>query len=204
MPRTVKKPYHHGDLRERLVAAGEQALQDLPLAEVTLREIARRAGVSHAAPKHHFASLGELLAEIAARGFVRFVAGHELAMAQSADPTAVGRLRAVGEAYIDFAAANPAIFGLMFGKQGECVITPGLLETMRTAWTQLETAVASVIGPAHARDGAIAYWSALHGFSMLVLERRLPEFLSAADASKAVIRLSIAGLKVADGERTER
>ncbi len=62
-------PYHHGDLRDTLLAAAEQALAELPLQKVTLREIARRAGVSHAAPKHHFNSLGQLLGEVAARGY---------------------------------------------------------------------------------------------------------------------------------------
>ena len=73
MPSLDKKPYHHGELREALLAAGEAALGDLSPENVSLREIARRAGVSHAAPKHHFQTLGNLLGEIAARGFNRFV-----------------------------------------------------------------------------------------------------------------------------------
>ena len=65
----MQRPYHHGDLREQLLLAGEQALLEIPIDDVSLREIARRAGVSHAAPKHHFASMADLLGEIAARGF---------------------------------------------------------------------------------------------------------------------------------------
>ena len=107
------KPYHHGDLREQLLRAGEQALAEMPVEQVSLREIARRAGVSHAAPKHHFASMGELLGEIAARGFVKFVASLDEAAKNSTTQTAEQRLLAMGWAYLRFAEANPAIYALM-------------------------------------------------------------------------------------------
>ena len=64
-----KAPYHHGDLREVLVAAGRRLLEEKGLRGFTLRECARRAEVSHAAPAHHFASIDDLLAEIATRGY---------------------------------------------------------------------------------------------------------------------------------------
>ena len=71
--RLTPKPYHHGDLYETLVNAGTELLKDKGLEHFTLRECARRAGVSHAAPKNHFASVEDLLCEIAARGFEQFV-----------------------------------------------------------------------------------------------------------------------------------
>src|SRR5258708_20556908 len=64
-----EKPYHHGELREALVAAGRKLLEEKGLRSFTLRECARRAQVSHAAPAHHFASIDDLLAEIATRGY---------------------------------------------------------------------------------------------------------------------------------------
>ena len=79
-----RKAYHHGDLRESLVAAATVLIEEAGLGAFTLRECARRAGVSHAAPKNHFATAEDLLAEIAARGFERFVA--ELAQAADAVP----------------------------------------------------------------------------------------------------------------------
>src|SRR5260221_13857653 len=68
------KSYHHGELREALVIAGRKLLEEKGLRGFTLRECARRAAVSHAAPAHHFASLDDLLAEIATRGFVELAA----------------------------------------------------------------------------------------------------------------------------------
>src|SRR5262245_63504551 len=73
------KPYHHGELREALVSAGRKLLEERGLRGFTLRECARRATVSHAAPAHHFASIDDLLAEIATRGY------HELTAAMSAE-----------------------------------------------------------------------------------------------------------------------
>ena len=107
------KPYHHGDLRDALLTAGEGALADLPLAEVSLREIARRAGVSHAAPKHHFGTLGELLGEFAARGFDQFVQTLATAADQASEQTPADRMHAMMRAYLRFADAQPAVYGLM-------------------------------------------------------------------------------------------
>src|SRR5258707_5159838 len=73
------KPYHHGELREALVAAGHKLLEEKGLRSFTLRECARRAQVSHAAPAHHFASIDDLLAEIATRGY------HDLTAAITAE-----------------------------------------------------------------------------------------------------------------------
>src|SRR5438876_2931727 len=107
------KRYHHGELKEALVAAGRKLLEEKGLRGFTLRECARRAAVSHAAPAHHFASLDDLLAEIATRGF------HELTAAMAAearraggDPTA--RLVGQGVGYMAFGAAHPMLFQLMF------------------------------------------------------------------------------------------
>ncbi len=68
---TTSRSYHHGDLRASLLDAAEALLEAAPERQLTLREVAKSAGVSHAAPYHHFASLADLLAAIAARGFAR-------------------------------------------------------------------------------------------------------------------------------------
>ena len=79
MVRAKNKPYHHGELREALVVAGRKLLEEKGVRGFTLRECARRAAVSHAAPAHHFASIDDLLAEIATLGY------HELTAAMSAE-----------------------------------------------------------------------------------------------------------------------
>jgi AcrR family transcriptional regulator len=191
----TKKPYHHGDLREALLAAGESALEELPLEDVSLREIARRAGVSHAAPKHHFGSLGALLGDVAARGFEQFVEALEQA-ANAASPQASSpRLLAMGRAYLRFASTHSGTYGLMFGKRDICETTPRLAAGMLAAWSQLENTVAAVVGPQRAVDGALLVWSTVHGMAMLKLDRKLPPHLDPASSLEHSLRLMIAGLQ---------
>jgi AcrR family transcriptional regulator len=191
----LKKPYHHGDLREKLLQAGEAALSEMPIEAVSLREIARRAGVSHAAPKHHFATMGDLLGEIAARGFAKFVATLDEASRQTAVQTPEGRLMAMGWAYLRFAEANAAVYALMFGKIDQVAMTPSMVQHSMAAWSQLENAVAAITGQNHAPNGALHVWSSVHGLSMLKAERRLPPHLTLHAAEENTLRMMIAGLK---------
>ena len=192
----VKKPYHHGDLRDALLSAAEQALADLPLEQISLREIARRAGVSHAAPKHHFSSLGQLLGEVAARGFERFVAELDVAAGRVADQSPAARMLAMARAYLRFAAANPAVYGLMFGKREDVVDrTPHLSNAMFAAWAQLEGQVAGVVGPQRSKYAAVTVWSTVHGLAMLRLEHKLPPHIDPDVALESVTRTLIAGLE---------
>jgi AcrR family transcriptional regulator len=194
-----KQPYHHGDLREALLLAAEAALNEMPVEEVSLREIARRAGVSHAAPKHHFASLGQLFAEVAARGFERFYDTLEDAANRDADQSPRARVVAMGRAYLRFAADHPAIYSLMFGKRDNVILTtPRLTLAMLTAWGQLEGQVADMIGGTRAHYGAVTVWSAVHGLAMLRLERKLPPHVEPDVALEAMLRTIAAGL---DAER---
>lgn len=191
----ANRPYHHGNLREQLLQAGEAALAEMPAEQVSLREIARRAGVSHAAPKHHFASMGELLGEIAARGFQKFVATLDQASRQTASQTPEGRLMAMGWAYLRFAEANPAIYGLMFGKRDNTGMTPHMVQSSLAAWSQLEDAVAAIIGRGQAPVGALHVWSSVHGLSMLKAERRISPHMPMHAAEENILRMMIAGLK---------
>jgi AcrR family transcriptional regulator len=195
LPEKTKKPYHHGDLREKLIAAGEAALAEIPFERVTLREIARRAGVSHAAPKHHFSTLGDLLAEIAARGFESF----STELANGADHSAIqtpdGRLAGMGRAYIRFAENNPAIYSLMFGKRDMMLVTPHLAKAMMNAWSLLESEAAKIVGTSRAPLAAITIWSSTHGLAMLKLASRIPPNVSMHGLEEHMIRTLIAGLK---------
>ncbi len=169
-------------------------MAEMPPNEVSLREIARRAGVSHAAPKHHFSTLGDLLGEIAARGFEKFVAALDEAANRAPDQSPPGRLQAMSRAYLHYAQANPAIYGLIFGKREQCAFTPHLAQASFAAWSQLETAVAAIIGPSKAVNGAVMVWSTVHGLAMLMLERRLPPHISINTAMEETCRLIIVGL----------
>ena len=101
MAKKTAKTYHHGDLREALIKAGLTILEKDGVEALTLRACARKAGVSHAAPQHHFAGIDDLLAEIAATGFEDFVESLDQAAAHATSP--VEKLKAMGQGYVAFA-----------------------------------------------------------------------------------------------------
>jgi AcrR family transcriptional regulator len=113
------RPYHHGNLRAALLAQAEQTLREHGLDGLSLRELARQIGVSHGAPRRHFADRQALLDALAESGFGRL--GAQLrAAAESAGEDYEARLRAIGLAYVRFAISDPALLELMFaGKERE-------------------------------------------------------------------------------------
>jgi len=180
----AEKPYHHGELREALVSAGRKLLEEKGLRGFTLRECARRASVSHAAPAHHFASIDDLLAEIATHGY------HELTAAMAAEarrakPDPEARLVAQGVGYMAFAAANPTLFQLMFNHEANRFETPALAAAAKTAYHLHVAAVEAVIPKASAevKERMVDFaWSSVHGFITLVLEGQIGE----TDGSRAL------------------
>jgi AcrR family transcriptional regulator len=111
-PPTAARPYHHGDLRRALIEAGRRLLEREGSAALSLRAVAREAGVSAAAPYHHFKDRAALLYAVAHEGQVALYT----AMCAAFDSTEPGQQRivAVGVAYVEFALANPALYRLMF------------------------------------------------------------------------------------------
>ena len=104
-------PYHHGDLRDALIAAAQDIMETEGLAALSLRAVSRRAGVSPAAPYHHFPDKQALLDAVAERGFDALTSAMTERMDRAGDSAA--RLDASGIGYVAFAVANPALFGLM-------------------------------------------------------------------------------------------
>lgn len=171
-PRPRAKPagtYHHGDLREALLDAAEALLAQRGAAGLSLRDVARGAGVSHAAPYHHFAGLPELLAALAERSFRQLGAAMQAGVdAHPAD--AREQLLAIAAAYVDFARRRPARFRLMFGP----VLAsrrqhPGLDRAAEASFRVLLDAATrfdAAGGPLIALTG----WSLAHGLSHLSLD----------------------------------
>ncbi|MFJ3792785.1 TetR/AcrR family transcriptional regulator [Kitasatospora sp. NPDC090091] len=165
-------------LRARLVAAGVELVTLEGVHALTLREIARRAGVSHGAPRRHFATHVELLAAIARRGFGDLAAA--LARADDAvtdpgdgnggtgrDPRA--RIAALARAYLDFAAEQPGMFDLMFRHdvlEGSGI---GLRATTLPMFEIFVRLIGEVGPPAGVRpaDATAAFWANLHGLAQL-------------------------------------
>ncbi len=170
-----KRAYHHGDLADQLVAAAEAIILERGVDGFTLREAARRAGVSPAAPAHHFGDARGLLSEVALRGFRDFGDALETADKRGgADPQQ--RLHEQGAAYVKFALANPARFQLMF-QHGKCDMAyKDLAAVGNRSFLILEGAVRAAygLGPTEAlTDDAhgflLATWSVVHGFAHLAL-----------------------------------
>ena len=151
-------------------------------------------------PNIIFASLGQLFAEVAARGFEHFYDALENAANRNVDQSARARVVAMGRAYLRFAADNPAIYSLMFGKRDNVILTtPRLTMAMLAAWGQLEGQVAAMIGDMRAHYGAVTVWSAVHGLAMLRLERKLPPHVEPDLALEAMLRTLAAGLEAEGG-----
>jgi AcrR family transcriptional regulator len=144
---------------------------------LSLREVARRAGVSHQAPYHHFGDREGILAAIALEGFTILGAGMRKRLAALADGDPGARLEAVGASYIDFALRHPAHFQVMF--RADLIVMdrhPTLKATADDTFNQL-LEVVSDVAERHGRGDplplAIAAWSLAHGLSTLFLEGKL-------------------------------
>mgnify|MGYP000873642802 FL=1 len=166
------KPYHHGNLRESLLAAADDLLSTQGLQGLTLREVARKAGVSHAAPYHHFASLDELLAAVAGLSFARL--GADLAVA-AGNPDPRAALLDVNDAYVRHARRYPAQFRLMFGPMlARKAEFPEFAQAARLAFERV-LEVGERFVPGDGARVALAGWSLAHGFSHLAIDGALDD-----------------------------
>jgi len=134
-------PYHHGALRDALLQAAERVLERDGLAGLTLRAVAREAGVSHAAPTHHFGDLTGLVSELAAIGFRQFNAA--MAAACTPDTPYPGKGLARAKAYIAYAQAHPGMYGLMFRTERLDYSRPALHEAAEASFAGLASAIAA-------------------------------------------------------------
>lgn len=160
--------YHHGDLRAALLQAAGKALEKQGITGLSLRDAARRAGVSHNAPYRHFADRDALLAALAAEGF------RMLGEALRDKP---GRAR--GEAYVRFALEHPQRFRLMFGGLLPITRYPELRESASGAYQSLVDAWKDMPEP---QIAAAAAWSLVHGLAQLLLDGHFAAHAAERDA----------------------
>jgi len=170
----AKPPYHHGDLRRALVDAALLLVASRGPGPLTLREVARQAGVSPAAPYAHFADKSDLLAAVAEEGFRSLGRALRTAAARHRRPRP--KLEAIGRAYIHFAVAHPGHFAVMFSSAlTDRWHEAPLAEVSLATFTFLVDAVRAVLveaGRPHVDpfDAALLGWSTVHGLSSLWLE----------------------------------
>jgi AcrR family transcriptional regulator len=155
------------DVRSSLLAAARAELAEHGHATISLRAVARRAGVSHAAPKYHFPDRAALLTAVATQGF------RELAAALNQAPPS---LAATGHIYVQFALANPALFDLMFRPSELHPEDSELTDAQHAAIGMLETAVVGAAGhtPGSSRELTLISWALAHGLAVLTENGALP------------------------------
>lgn len=174
--RRTSAPYHHGDLRRALLDATEQLLEAAGVEGFTLREVARRAGVSHGAPAHHFGDVRGLLSEFSAESFAQLSAAMRRRRAR-APSTPFEQLRASGVAYVEYALTHRARFQLMFRSERLDPERESLAKSAGEAFGQLVECIDAVsreVGapPELDADKVALAWSLVHGFATLVIDNR--------------------------------
>lgn len=178
--------YHHGDLRSALLRATETLIAEQGAGAVSLREVARVAGVSHGAPAHHFGNKDGLMLAFAQEGWDRMI--EAIGAAIEADKPADGPafLVSVGKAYIRFATDNPGQFDVMFRRDLYDLKNEGYVGAGETAWTFLEDTIQRCVdegfAPADAaRTYTVIAWSMVHGLSALWNSGRVRSRFAALD-----------------------
>lgn len=180
---TSRRNYHHGDLRRALIEEGTAILAETGPAGLSLREVARRLGVSHNAPYRHFATREALLAAIAAAGYD--------ALAEQTDKAA-GDMTARGLAYIGFALKHPAIFRLMFSDLIDRSAFPDLAAAAERSLERASRAIGAAYGSEP--EAVMAAWSFVHGLAQLLLDGQPPEGLRRGRSDLAFARATLAAM----------
>jgi AcrR family transcriptional regulator len=195
-----ERQYHHGDLKRVLVETALGMLRDARGWQFTLREVARRAGVSHAAPYKHFSDKAALLAELAALGY-HLLREELLVVPKRKRKSPRDEILAVAKAYLDFGLANPSLYRLMFSSEIEksrygdltdaSLATFGVLLDILTRGQR-----AGAFKAAPVQGQAMACWALVHGLTSLELDRQLlPEKVGSTPADAALASL-LEGLDV--------
>jgi AcrR family transcriptional regulator len=175
-PARRRTRYHHGALRQALLEAAESVLADAGVEGFTLRECARRAGVSHGAPAHHFGDVQGLLSELTADSFEALATLMGICRGAAASD-GFSQLEASGLAYLEYALAHPARFQLMFRSKLLDASHPRLVAAGGQAYAQLEETMAATSRDAGAPASLLGEktalaWSIVHGVASLVLDNR--------------------------------
>jgi AcrR family transcriptional regulator len=164
----AKDSYHHGDLRRALLEAAASAIAETGVASLSMRDLSRRAGVSHAAPMHHFRDKAGLLTALAVEGFDLLTEALE----------AAGTFLDAGVAYVHFAVTHRAHFEVMFRPDLYHADDPALLAARRRSGAALYAGAGELPDsgdPAAVRQAGLAGWSIAHGFATLVLSGAMPD-----------------------------
>src|SRR5215471_14632697 len=177
--------YHHGDLRNALMNAARKLLEERGPSSLALREIARRVGVSAPSAYHHFPNLDAIAVALAEQGAAEMA---ERLTALPRPSVNKSRLLRIGEAYVAFARANPALYRLMFGEGFPIASRSGqaVRDLRQKARDTIESALADRLPQADLSIAGLFLWSVIHGLALLVIDGQInPE----EDADDIVLRV---------------
>lgn len=162
-----KKPHHHGNLRAALVEAGVDLVRRGGPDALSIRKVAAQAGVSHAAPAHHFPSLTDLRTAVLADGYRRFTQSMEETIAAAPD-TALDAALGACFGYLRFARAYPGLFTMMFGTYAHRTDDAELCEASEGSYAVLARISAPFAGDEPV-ETELAIWSLVHGYASLAV-----------------------------------
>jgi len=189
------RAYHHGDLKTALLDGVEEVVRSEGVGHVSLRGVARRVGVTHAASAHHFENKAGLLTAFATQGYVMLAQAVLAAIegAQAVDGPSV--LEAVGRGYVRFAIANPGRFEVMFRLDLLNARDAAVVAASEGAYSLLVSTVArcrseGFLGGNDPEVVAVAAWSMVHGLAALWISGRLSERIRERDPDRLAGRIS--------------
>jgi AcrR family transcriptional regulator len=189
VPRTRRKPetsYHHGDLAAAIGEVASSIVSSEGPLTLTVRSVAERLGVSHAAIYHHFKDRTDILAAVAERGFERL--GQAMDRAMDEVEGALLRYKAQGLCYVRFAVRNPRLYGVMFGPEAALRREyPGLAAAAQRVLERIRVAVVACQDEGLLTAGtpdqhALFCWSAVHGLASLIVGRQVEDLKVPASA----------------------
>jgi len=174
---TIKKQYHHGDLRATLLEITARIIAEEGVEKVTMRALSQQAGVSRAAPYRHFPDKTTLLCAVAADGFRKLENQMKKVVQMRSGNDALSCLADMSMAYVDFAVSNPSNYRLMFGREGLIKSpTPELRANAQAAFNVFQEVIRDWQQNNSSINGEPIFltnvlWSTVHGLSMLLIDR---------------------------------
>ena len=190
-PKKPRKSYHHGDLRNALLKAAREVLEERGPSFVGLREISRRVGVSAPSAYHHFPSRDAIALGLAEQG------ASELAECLAVAP-GMGNdaLLPYGEAYVAFARANPALYRLMFGEGFPAVsqYSKAMRELRQRSLDVMKLSLQIRLPAAEVPIAALFLWALVHGLGLLLIDGQVEANAAPKDMVTQVLKLAGTGL----------
>ncbi len=185
----TKAKYHHGDLRETLIASAYQLVNSEGAENFSLADACRCAGVSTAAPYRHFKDREEILAEVTARGFDALTTNARRVVEQKGEGTREGII-AMCQAYVAFAVEQPGLFRLMFGQTPSLAGVPQVVETGANCFGYLIEQITRYCEAndleRDADEIAVGLWTFVHGASSLLIDEKYDSVTPGLEVNKMI------------------